>query len=447
MFVGREKELKILENKISSSSFEFGVMYGRRRIGKTRILQEITKKHHAIYYVFNEMGLEHNLEQLSRVIAEYFDLPISFDSLEQLFEFLAHKSQKDKIILILDEFTYLMSTNKEILSILQNIVDHILLDSNLKLIISGSHVGMIEDAITYKKPLYGRATFKMKVESFDYFDAAKFYPKANFEDKIIYYSIFGGVPFYASRIDDRKTVKENIISLIVEDGAIFEDEVHYFLTQEVRSVVNYEKILNAIATGATRMNEISNKSGIRSSGTTSNYLEILQNLSIVEKIYSFGESNNSRKTIYTIKDQLFNFHYRFIERYQTQISIMDPSKFYDRYIEPHFNEYVSLEFKKICQEFLIRKYQNTIEEIGTYWFNDAKTKTDIEIDIVMKNDGKIYAFECKWTTLPIGKSVQEALKTKLIHFENVTLGYFSKSGYTETLCSDYKFVLEDLYSL
>ena len=102
----------------------------------------------------------------------------------------------------------------------------------MKLILSGSHVGMVEDALSYKKPLYGRSTFKLKIEPFDYYDSAKFYPNISNEDKIRLYSVFGGVPFYTNKIDESKSVKENIVSLIIKDGAIFEDEISFFLSKK-----------------------------------------------------------------------------------------------------------------------------------------------------------------------------------------------------------------------
>ena len=216
MFIGREKELSTLNQKIDSDKFEFGIVYGRRRIGKTELLKKVVVKHKAIYYVANEMGLDYNFKQISGVVAKYFDEHFTFESLEALFKYLVQKSKTQRIVIIIDEFTYLIKTNPEIMSILQNIIDHLLIDSRLKLIISGSHVGMIEDALAYQKPLYGRATFKMKIEAFDYYDAAKFYPKVSNEDKVRLYSIFGGVPFYNSKIDDNRSVEDNIKTLIIE---------------------------------------------------------------------------------------------------------------------------------------------------------------------------------------------------------------------------------------
>ena len=449
MFIGREKELETLERKIESNQFEFGIVYGRRRIGKTRLLQEITKKYNAIYYVANEMGLTYNLKQLSHTITSFFNEPFTFDSLESIFEYLAKKSQDERIIIMIDEFTYLMSTNPEIQSILQNIIDHTLLDSKVKLIISGSHVGMIEDALTYQKPLYGRATFKMKIEPFDYLDASKFYPQATDEDKVRLYSIFGGIPFYTSKIDDSKSIKENIISLIIEDGAVFEDEITFFLSQEVRSIATYGKVMNAIAAGATRLNEIATKSGIGNTGTTSKYLDLLMTLGIVEREYCFGEKTNSRKTIYQIKDQLFNFHYQFIEKNQTRKAIMTAENFYNTLIEDHLDQFVSFEFEKVCRDFLKRKYQATIEEIGRYWYNESKSKKNIEIDIVMKESGSLYAFECKWTNSPLGVKVLNELEEKTKHLSkgHVTTGLFSRSGYSKSIDNKLTFTVNDLYNV
>ena len=448
MFIGREKELKLLDTKISSSNFEFGIVYGRRRIGKTRLLQEVVKEHDAIYYVANEMGLDYNLSQLSAAIAGYFNEPFSFNSFELLFEYLAKKSKEQKIVLILDEFTYLMSTNKEILSIIQNIIDQILIDSNMKLILSGSHVGMVEDALSYKKPLYGRSTFKLKIEPFDYYDSAKFYPNISNEDKVRLYSVFGGVPFYTSKIDESKSVKENIVSLIIEDGAIFEDEISFFLSQEVRSVATYGKIINAIATGATRLNEISTKSGTGNTGTTSKYLDTLITLGIVEREYCFGERANSKKTIYKVKDQLFNFYYSFVEKNKTSKVIMQADIFYDRLVYPHLDEFVSFEFEKVCSDFLKRKYSSSIEEIGRYWYNDGREKRDIEIDIVMKESGKLFAFECKWTNSIIGEKIERGLENKSVYLneKNIVLGFFSRSGYDHTMNSNMTFNIIDLYN-
>ncbi len=415
MFVGRKGELELLDKKINSNKFEFGIDY--------------------------------NIAQLGKMIASYFDEPVSFDSFESIFQYLIKRSYEKKIIIIIDEFTYLLSTNKEVLSIFQNIVDQSLLNSKIKLILSGSHVGMVEDALTYKKPLYGRTTFKIKLDAFDYYEASKFYSKINSEDKVRLYSVFGGVPFYASKIDETKSVKENIMDLFLDEGAIFEDEITFFLSQEVRSVATYGKILNAIASGATKLNEIASKSGSSNTGTTSKYMDVLILLGIVEKEICFGEKANSKKTVYKIKDQLFKFHYSFIEKDKSKKVVMTRENFYDVYIAPKLDEYVSLEFENICRSFLIRQNRHTITEIGRYWYNDAQKHQDIEIDVVLKSLEALTVFECKWTNAPINTGILKNLQDKGSYIQADQLGFFSKSGYTPEMRESryllYK--LDDLY--
>lgn len=431
MFIGREKELMLIEQKVKSSRFEFGILYGRRRIGKTSLLKQIVQKHKAIYYVANTMGLEYNVNQLSQTVAQYFNEPISFDNLEMIFKYLVLRSNEKRITLIIDEFTYLMDGNDRILSLLQNIVDHSLLDSNLCLIISGSHVGMIEDALSYQKPLYGRSTFKLKLEQFNYREASKFYPNISNQDKVRFYSIFGGVPFYLGQIDSNKSVKENIINLILAPGAIFEEEISFFLSQEVRSQINYGRVLNAIASGATKLNKIATKSGNIPSGQAISYINVLMNLGILEKEIAFGSTERSRKTIYRIKDGLFRFHFTYIEKQKSQKTMMHPSSFYDRYIAPFIDEFVSLEFENISRTYLILKHQNELESIGRYWANDAKNRIDIEIDIVASIENQQSAYECKWTNAPIDMQVVNQLYEKARYLNIEQLGFFSRSGYTE----------------
>ncbi len=448
MFIGRKRELELLESNINSNDFEFGLIYGRRRVGKTRLLVEITKSHNAIYYVANELGLESNIKGMSKAIADFYGIPLGFDSLEDIFSFLAEQSLEKETIFILDEFTYLIEAEKGVLSVLQNIVDHKLLDSKLKLFLSGSHIGMVEDAISYKKPLYGRTTFKLKLEPFDYYDSSLFYPNFNSKDKIRIYSVFGGIPFYLVQIDDSMSVEENIQKLIIQNGAPFENEVTFFLSQEVRSISSYASILTAIASGATRYNEIQNKSGIASSGSLSTYLKTLMQLGIIEKERCFSDSQNT-KSIYIIKDQLFRFHYQFIEKNRSSREIMNANAFYNYLVKDHFEAFVSIEFERVCSQFLIRKYKDTILDIGRYWYNNKELKKEIEIDVVLLTTDGLSTYEAKWTNSKIDHRISSRLVEVSKDLNPDSFGLFSKSGYTDIKKrEDFDlYDVDDLYSL
>lgn len=450
MFIGRKKELKLIQDKVSSDKFEFGIVYGRRRVGKTRLLNEILKNNKGIYFVATEMHYLHNISSLSKQVAAYFNEPISFNTLEDIFKYLVHKSQKQRIVLVIDEFTYLLSSEPKIQSVLQNIIDS-LTNTNICLILSGSHVGMIEDILTYKKPLYGRATFKFKLEPFDYFESSLFYPNYNDEEKIIIYSVFGGIPYYLSLIDDSKSVEENIKNLIISDSGILHDEVDFIIRQELRSISTYKMILDVVSSGETRLNEISNKAKINNTGNTSTHLNTLINLDLIDKKTPFNAPANSKKTIYKIKDNLVNFTYSFLTRNKSALNIVTEDVFYDEYVKDNLNRYVSFVFEDICQEFLIRNNKGPKKElffnIGTYWGNNPELKKEVELDILTSNDSGITAYECKWTKSPFTQRELKVLKRDSSHLSPIKYGAFSYSGYSPDVINelDYAYTLKDLF--
>jgi AAA+ ATPase superfamily predicted ATPase len=328
-----------------------------------------------------------------------------------------------------------------------------MINTDMTFILSGSHVGMVEEAISYQKPLYARSTFKLNLKPFDYFDSAKFYPGFSNEDKIRTYSIFGGIPFYLEKIDYTKSLRDNIIDLTVVAGAAFEDEIMFFLRQELRSISSYGSIISAIASGATRLNEITFKSNVNDTGAASKYIDTLIGLGIIEREICFGEKPNSRKTIYRIKDHFFHFYYEFIESNKSKMAIISKELFYDLFINPKLEEYVSFKFEIIAREFLIRKnLSNTTEdifvEIGRYWGNSPILRQEVEIDIVTKTQNGNTAYECKWTNDLFRLDVVNNLKEKSRHLMVTAFGGFSRSGYTRDAKEnlDICYTVDDLYS-
>ncbi|NCU27849.1 ATP-binding protein, partial [Candidatus Nomurabacteria bacterium] len=312
MFIGREKEKQIILKHIDSSSFEFGIVYGRRRVGKTALLKEVMKQNTGIYFVANEMGFDYNISEFAGTVANYFNESVTFKDLEMIFSYLCKKSLEQRVLVVIDEFSYLFSREPGVQSVLQNIIDNELIKSNVKLILAGSQVGMIEEVISYKKPLYGRTTFRLKITAFDYFDAAKFYPGFSSEDRIRAYGVLGGIPYYLSKVDDSFSLRDNIIDLVLREGSFLADETEFFLKQELRAVSSYGMIIHSVSRGATRLNEISTKSQIGNTGTATKYINILRDLDIIYKEVCFGEGESSKKTIYKLKDHSFDFYYTFV---------------------------------------------------------------------------------------------------------------------------------------
>jgi len=455
-FLGRQAELEKLESIYESNGFEFGVVYGRRRIGKSTLLKKFASGKPAIYMVASEKKLEFNLADFANAIGDFVgQTHLKFSSFSDMLDYL-FTNIKQKIIVIIDEFTYLVEVEKAVLSELQNAVDKYKDNSNLKFIISGSHVGMVEDMIAYKKPLYARKTFAIKLQEFDYYEAAKFYPNFSHQDKILAYSFCGGVPYYLSLVDDSKNIRENIIDMFIRPFAHLENELEFIFQTEFRSKATYSSVLQVVANGKTKLNEISQASHILDTAKTATYLKPLIDMGLVEKETAFADSQAGRKTIYKLKNNLANFFYSFLEENRSAHGLLSPDDFYNICVEPKLDGYVSFVFEEVCKQYLTRKNKlpninEKILEIGRYWHNCQITRTQIEIDICTKTTNGFMAYECKWTNAPIDMAIMNELEKKasaVDKFPITEIGAFSKNGFTPDVTAKFNqvFSLKDLFS-
>ena len=443
MFIGRKKELETISEAFLSDRQENILTYGRRRVGKTELIKEAIKGKKAIYYEAKEITETKIIEELTILISEAMDLPrLWFDDVGSLLESLFKMAQDEVIILVLDEYTYMQDAIKGLDSIIMSLIDKYSKTSKLKLILCGSYIDTMKKLLEYGNPLYGRFRYIIDLKQMDYYDSSKFYASKSEEDKVALYSVFGGIPFYNSLIDETLSVKDNIIKLILDNNSVLYNEVDTYLKGELSKLENANGVFDAIASGKNKYTEIFDKSGIKSNPTVSVILSKLTSMELVKKEAPINDLDNKKKTHYYISDNFINFYYRFIHRYRSQLVVMDKEKFYKRYIEKEFNDtYVPKVFEDICKQYLIRKnLRNELEEsfdlIGKYYYDDPKTKTNGEFDVVTEDETGYIFYECKYTDKKvtqaiIDKEIEQVKKTGLRCYK---YGFFSKSGY-ETINS------------
>lgn len=304
----------------------------------------------------------------------------------------------------IDEFPYAVEENKGLKSILQNAIDHKLKDTGLFMILCGSQVSFMENEVLgCKSPLFGRRTSQMKVEGFDYIDSAKLLGKYDNEDLIKFYCSLGGTPHYLSQVDPDKSFTENITSLYFDISGYLYDEPVILLQQKLREPAMYNSIITAIAGGASKLNEISTKINEERSKTIK-YLQTLVNLRILHKEFPFGEDIvSSRKGIYKISDNCYNFWYRYVFPNQQAIERRAGRLIADTAVFPNISEFIGKPFEEVCLQYLIRlngagKLPFVFTKSGRWWGNNNNKKEQAEIDIVAANDqeGRIILSECKW---------------------------------------------------
>lgn len=443
MFIGRERELQTLNSLYNSNRFEFAVIYGRRRVGKTALINEFTKDKDNIFFTGIETNAKENLDNFSGCIMEYntgIAADSTFSSFRSALEYVFELAKARRIVLVIDEYPYIARASKSLASTLQLLIDKNKNHSKLFLILCGSSMSYMEDhVLSYKAPLYGRRTAQLKIDPFDFFESCRRFKKLSDVDKALAYGIVGGTPQYLIQFDDNLSIEDNIKNTHLNPSSFIFEEPGNLLKQEVREPATYNAIITAIATGSSKINEISNKVGANTS-ICATYIRNLIVLDIIKKESPYGEKT-TRKTIYSIKDNMFRFWYRFVPKNASIIAHGAAELAYKR-IEPELSSYMGGVFEEICKQYLWKllidgKCPVSFSDIGRWWGTDSKTKSQEEIDIVGTAGDSALFGECKWTNEKIGTGILETLveRSNLFTYKKKHFYLFAKNGFTKG-CTD-----------
>lgn len=476
MFIGREAELKFLQDKYTEERGQLIVLYGRRRVGKTETLREFCKdKPHVFFSCTQTTDLVQLRNFSSRMfkenipaknyISEFADWEKAFRAVLDL----PYGNQKK--LLVIDEFPYMCRGNKSIPSILQNLWDAELRDSNVMIILCGSAMSFIEkELLSEKNPLYGRATGIYKMKEIGFYDAIKFFPEYSDRDKVLTYAVLGGIPHYLRQWNPKLSVDENIKRNILTKGCILYSEVEFLLHQELRETPIYNSIIEAVALGNTKLNDISQKSLLEDTAKTSVYLKNLMELGIVEREFSVDakikEQANSGRGTYRLTDNFFRFWYAFGFANYSQLEDGDVDGVYEYVVKPALHEFASFAFEDVCREF-VRMLQKKNElpfrysKIGRWMgkttvrdekASDGLRTAETEIDLLcIGKDAKEYLVgECKFKGVPFSYSEYLDTLAKLTPLKEKSKFYyalFSESGFDQKILDCAAMNETQLYSL
>lgn len=447
MFVNRVAELELLEKCHASGKAELFVLYGRRRVGKTELLAHFCENKRSIFFV-SDLGSEISLRTaLSAAINSVLFGPNQMNAVystwDDLFQALARAAQNERLVVVLDEFPYLVTAYPPLATILQRLWDQTLKNSQIMLILCGSYLGMMEEMVLgYQAPLYGRRTVQYLLEPLQFKDARLFFPFFDLQDQVRSYAVYGGTPAYLQTIQSGQTLKENIRENILTRGAFLYDEVRFVLQQELREPRNYFAILQAIAAGRTRLNEIKQATGI--DGATA-YLEPLQQLHLVERLVPVTETqpHKSRRGIYRLKDPYLRFWFRYVHPNRSQLERGGAGFILENQVMPEIDHFTSLTFEEVCKQFfwqagLSRKLPVLPARIGTWW------NANEEIDLIVQGARDAILVECKWASKPVGTDILAELERKVpfvkpeLEKHQISFALCSRSGFTPQLIEEAK---------
>ncbi len=449
MFINRHQELAALERMFQSEIAELFVLYGRRRVGKTELLLQFCKNKRSIYFLASQLKERDHLQQLVEIARHVINDPLlqslAFNDWESALIYFVQQAQEERLVLVLDEFQYLCEDNAALPSLIQRFWDLHGKNSKLLLILCGSQVSFMErEVLAERSPLYGRRTGQLRLMPLSYRDSGYFFSEYPAKEKLIAYGVLGGIPAYLNQFALRSSnysqrmLEQHIKSeLLTPQGYLF-DEVNFLLRTELREPRTYASLLHAIAGGATRLNEISQRVGL-SPTDVNKYLNVLRELELVKRETRVTERapQKSKRGLYKIEDNYVKFWFRFVLPNRSLIESGNIDLVYQQMIIPYLSQYMGEIFEGICRQYIRHYWQEKLKvapkKIGGYW------ESNLEIDILTENvDGSHWFGECKWWNAPVGENVlnhliENASKVPNQWQRNPRYILFSANGFTDAL--------------
>ncbi|MCD7819097.1 MAG: AAA family ATPase [Lachnospiraceae bacterium] len=416
MFIGREKELALIQEILNQPKGSM-MIYGKRKIGKTTLLTHALKDHpdKTVYYECLKAPMKDNIDGFVSVLVRMKVLPVamSFGSFTDVFLYL--NTLPETLNIIIDEYPYLKQFTQAMTvdSVFQSIIDNDL--ANIRLFISGSHVGMMKDLLEENNALYGRFTTVICLKELDYKTVSAFYPGKSPYDKVGMYAIFGGSPYINELLMPSASLKENVIHTILNPSSAVYHYADNLLLSDLSVSSNMERILFAIANGKKKYTEIEEKLDMTSNGLLSKQMKTLLNMDLVSKVAPVNKPNDNRKTRYEITDNLLRFFYAYVYSNKSALQMLGPEAFYEEYIEPSLVTFISHRFEDICRTWFSIQVQNRklkgVLNIGTYYYDDSRTRTHGEFDVVLQRKNVYDVYEVKYFSVPMTqKQMQEEVR-------------------------------------
>ncbi|OQX18731.1 MAG: hypothetical protein BWK76_06695 [Desulfobulbaceae bacterium A2] len=439
-FIDRVAELGFLENKWRSGKAELLVLWGKRRVGKTELVKQFIQNKPSIYFMAESTGEKELLHRFSRAIGQFFQEPLletrGFAAWEEAFLYL--QTKKERFILAIDEFPYLIQSNPAIPGLFQKGWDEHLSGTSICLILFGSSMAMMENEVLgHRSPLYGRRSGQWLVEPMAFGAAGLFREGRPFADHLAHFAVAGGIPAYWLQLSQAKDFATNLADHVLCKGEMLYDEVAFLLRMELREPRYYFALLQAIAQGKRKLGEIVNATGL-SQPLANKYLGVLAALRVVEREVPVTEAVplKSKKGLYRISDEFCRFWFRFILPSRSELEMGRVEEVAGKIIN-QLPQYLGSVYEKIAQETLLAHMDLffPFTAIGRYWERAE------EIDVVALNPelDAILFCEVKASEKPVGSDILEALRKKATKVpwgsarRREQFCLFSTAGFTEAL--------------
>ena len=447
MFYGRKEELDILEKRFNSDYFEFGFVYGQRRIGKTTLLDEFAKKHKTMMFFISDNDDVSIRRDLSNQLYSFIGKTglSSFENWESFFIGLKEAFADEKVMIVFDEYPNVIvghdgkRKKTDFDEKLQNAIDHIFNGTKLSMVIMGSNVSFMKNIIEDKTdPLYKRQTFSLFISKLKWKDALNFVNKMSIDDQIKTLSLTDTYPYYLSHIDQNLSFDENLNTFFFNRDSLITMDPTFTISSNMNVTGFYVGIMRCLSRKMNFIKDISNSLNAES-GKVSMYLDELIKAGVVTKSSYF---NSARKTYYEINDRMTSFFFRFVQPYLEHIKLGNGLKIKEKE-QFAIDDFINRSYEKLCISYI--NNLNNEGALENYYLRFSNFKVDntslgrsVEIDILAEDNDNLLVGECKFSKNPKGMSIyndmMDDVKIKpLDSYKNKCFYIFSHSGFTSEL--------------
>lgn len=426
-FIGRKRELKLLNDLTLKRTSSLVVIRGRRRIGKSRLANEFAKKMN--YYIFTGLppsdGLskEDQREDFAKQLQRELKIPLPrSDDWGDLFWVLADKTSSGNVVIVLDEISWMGSKDHTFLGKLKNAWDlYFKNNPNLILILCGSISSWIEKNILSSTGFMGRVSLDIILDELPLHECNEFWnaqkEMVSSYDKFKILSVTGGVPRYLEEILPNQSAEENISRLCFQkEGFLFTEFEHIFSDLfSTRSIV-YKKIISKLAEGPSELKDIYETLDVEKSGTISEYLDDLITAGFVSQDFTWHIENGkeSKLSYFRLKDNYLRFYLKYIKPNKRKIERNEIK------LLPAWQTIMGLQFENLVLnnrksiQKILRIQPSDIVYDNPYFQRKTKTTEGCQIDYMIQNTfGTCFLCEIKFSSKRIKLDVIDQIKKKI----------------------------------
>jgi AAA+ ATPase superfamily predicted ATPase len=411
--IDREEESQFLRELLAEGAPRMALIYGRRRVGKTHLLNRVWPRERVFYFTAAETTEAQNreaiLDELGRFRGESMNVA-DYPTWRTVFRLLLETNVPDPLVIVLDEFQYLGETLadvRRVASELNAIWEQRRAIRPVVVVLSGSHIKTME-ALRDGGALFGRFHYTARITPFNYWYAGQMAPYPDLRDRVRAYAAYGGTPRYLAAINSAVPLDQNIAKHLLHPQGEVRALIETALTQErgLVDVAKYQAILRAIGTGGTSFAEIKSKAGMQNMADNSlrQMLDKLRDLCYVRAERNIGAKNTSPFQ-YRIDDPAFAFYFACTARYETALARHDPHQVWADHMRAEFNAYVGHVFERIAEQAYIRRTPALgLPALDTWgrWEGVDRAKESLEMDIVAPLvDGRVMTGGVKWNAAPL----------------------------------------------